>query len=436
MTTALAFAGVTAVLRDLLNDGLVNHNVSGVIGSTVTVSALAPDRVVAAGAAEPAQLNLFLYLVTPNAALRNRDLPSRDASGTRRLTNPPLALDLHYMVSAYGAADLQAEILLGYAMQLLHEHPVLPRASIRAALTPSPDVGVVLPPALRALAASGLADQLEQIRISPHAMSTEEMARLWSAMQTHYRPSATYLATVVLIEAERPTVSPLPVLTRGPVDPATLRERGVVVVPDLVPPLPTIERVLGPDGQSAARLGDVVTLEGVRLDGTAREVLLENDRFQIAETLPATGPSAPDRVQFTIPLARSADFPAGVYRISARLVPTGEAQPRRTNGLALLVRPSIAGLPMTVARDGAGTASFTLTVSPHVRPAQPVALVLGMSETIPAPVSAPSNTLAFTVPNAAVGNHLARLRVDGIDSEILDRTATPPVFLDQRIQVT
>ena len=29
MSTALAVAGVTAVLRDLLNDGLINHNVSG-----------------------------------------------------------------------------------------------------------------------------------------------------------------------------------------------------------------------------------------------------------------------------------------------------------------------------------------------------------------------------------------------------------------------
>ena len=46
MSTALAIAGVTAVLRDLLNDGLVNHNISGVLGSTVTVSVAPPDRVV------------------------------------------------------------------------------------------------------------------------------------------------------------------------------------------------------------------------------------------------------------------------------------------------------------------------------------------------------------------------------------------------------
>ena len=34
VSNALAIAGVTAVLRDLLNDGIVNHNVSGILGST------------------------------------------------------------------------------------------------------------------------------------------------------------------------------------------------------------------------------------------------------------------------------------------------------------------------------------------------------------------------------------------------------------------
>ena len=45
----------------------------------------------------------------------------------QRITNPPLALDLHYLLTAYGIAELQAEVLLGYGMQLLHEHPVLGR---------------------------------------------------------------------------------------------------------------------------------------------------------------------------------------------------------------------------------------------------------------------------------------------------------------------
>ena len=35
--------------------------------------------------------------------------------------------------TAYGVDDFQAEILLGYAMHLLHERPVLDRAAIRRA---------------------------------------------------------------------------------------------------------------------------------------------------------------------------------------------------------------------------------------------------------------------------------------------------------------
>ena len=99
MSNALAIAGVTAVLRDLLNDGLINHDVSGVLGSSVTVSALPPDRVVPASGTEASQLNLFLYQVTPNPGWRNDGLPSRDATGRLRLSNPPLALDLHYLLS-------------------------------------------------------------------------------------------------------------------------------------------------------------------------------------------------------------------------------------------------------------------------------------------------------------------------------------------------
>ena len=425
MSTALAIAGVTAVLRDLLNDGMINHNVSAVLGSTVTVSALPPDRVVQAGGAEQTQLNVFMYLATPNPAWRNRELPSRDATGTQRLTNPPLALDLHYMVTAYGADDLHTDILFGYATQLLHENPVLTRAAIRTALMPSPPVGTTLPLALRALGTSGLADQLEQIKLTPYVMNTEEMSRLWSAMQTHYRPTATYLATVVLIEATTPTVMPLPVLTRE-----------ITVAPDLVPPLPTIEQVDGFQNEGELRLGDTVTLRGVHLDGTGREVQLENDKFGIAEVIPALAGTESDQVRFTIPAARSADFPAGIYRLSVELLPTGATRRRRTNHVPIVVRPFIVGLPITVARDGAGTASFSLTVRPHVRPGQVVSLFLGALEVAPAAFGAATNTLAFVVPNAPVGDHLARLRVDGINSEIIDRTATPPVFLDERIKVT
>lgn len=97
-------------------------------------------------------------------------------------------------------------------MQLMHDFPVITRDTIEAALTPSP--GVDRPPALRALADCGLADQVEQLRVTPHSMNSEEMSTLWMAFQSHYRPTAAYQVSVVLIQAARLT-SPSP--------PATLR---------------------------------------------------------------------------------------------------------------------------------------------------------------------------------------------------------------------
>ena len=145
MSGPLAFATVTAVLKDFLNDGLVNSDLSAILG-TVKVSALPPDRI-ATGADEPSQLNVFLYQVTANPGWRNADLPSRSSGGDQRLSNPPLAVDLHYLLTAYGAQDLDAEVLLGYAMQLMHETPVLTRQAIRRTFSANSPVSDRLMPA-------------------------------------------------------------------------------------------------------------------------------------------------------------------------------------------------------------------------------------------------------------------------------------------------
>lgn len=435
MSSALAIAGVTAVLRDLLNDGLINHNVSGVLGSTVTVSARPPDQVVPADGTEATQLNLFLHNVSPNTGWRNEGLPSRDASGRHRLSNPPLALNLHYLLSAYSNADLHGEILLGYAMQLLHDTPVLSRAAIRTALNPSPDVGGALPPALRALADAGLADQIEDIRVAPEFLNSEEMSKLWTAAQSSYRPTAAYLVSVVLIESQQPVRAPTPVLTRGPLDPVSGRERGVVAQAGLVPALPTLDAVVPPAAQNVVRLGESVSLDGHHLDGTSPEVHLVNELFDVDESLTPSSAS-PTRVQFTIPSARAGDFPVGLYRVAVRVTRPGETGVRESNRLALTLAPDLTGLPLSVNRDGADVASFTLAFTPQLRSGQSVALVLGQQEVLPQTFSAPTASLDFVVADAPVGNHLARLRVDGIDSPFIDREATPPVFLDQRIDIS
>jgi hypothetical protein len=118
----------------------------------------------------------------------------------------PLALDLHYLLTAYGAQDFQTEILLGHALQLMHETPVIDRARIRRTidhLSHTKDRRVV-PPALAALAKSDVADRVTQLEITPEFLSSEELSKLWSALQAKYRPSATYKVSAVIIDGALP----------------------------------------------------------------------------------------------------------------------------------------------------------------------------------------------------------------------------------------
>lgn len=194
MAGALALAAVTALLKHRLDNGLAAAGVTSEIGGDATVSALPPDRI-PSGADERAQLNLFLYLVTPHPGFRGNG----QTSGPR-----PLAVDLHYLLTAYGAQDFQTEILLGHALELLHETPVIERDVIRttlASLSHTRDRRVVAP-ALAALAASDLADRVERLRIEPEFLGAEEVAKLWSALQARYRPSATYKVSAVLLNGK------------------------------------------------------------------------------------------------------------------------------------------------------------------------------------------------------------------------------------------
>ena len=190
------------MLTDLLNDGLTDHDIPEAIGNAqVTVSALPLDRVVSSSNGEdPNQLNLFLHRVTPNLGWRNAGLPTFDHNG-RQVSNTPLALDLHYLLTAYGSKNFHAEILLGYAMQLMHETPVLSRTAIREILGDSSPIGVSIPlPTRQALSAAKLAEQVEQVKLSPESLDTEEISRLWASFQSAYRPTVAYQATVILIE--------------------------------------------------------------------------------------------------------------------------------------------------------------------------------------------------------------------------------------------
>jgi hypothetical protein len=256
-------------------------------------------------------------------------------------------------------------------------------------------------------------------------MSTEEMSKLWTAFQSHYRPTAAYLATVVLIESTQPARAPLPVLSRGPLD------RGVVVSAGLLPPFPTIESVAPANGQPAATVGALLELTGHHLDGTGRVVVFSNARFGIDQEEGDEDGDSASLVPVLVP-----SLPVGVYQVAVKLVRPNDTEPRTSNQLAMTLGPEITAFPATVARDSSGTTSITVSCKPDIRPEQRVSLLLGTAEASAQPLSTASSTVTFAVDQAPVGEHLVRLRVDGIDSPLIDRQAIPPVFFDRRITIT
>jgi hypothetical protein len=427
MSSPLAIGAVSAVLRNLLDNGMID--IGPPIGS-VKVTAVAPDTIDLENTASTPSINLFLYRVSSNQGWQNSDLPSRNSNGGR-ISNPPLALDLHYLVTAYGESDFEAEILLGYAMHLLHERPVLDRAAVRRALNPSPLGAPILPPAFQALSAADLADQMETVKVTPEPMDTEEMSRLWSAVQTHYRPSAAYIASVVLIQAREPASGGLPVLSRGPVDPISGRDLGVVATPSLTPPFPTIERVVPPNEQPAALLGDAIRISGYHLDGTATTVrfshrLLEDPIEQVVGI--NTDSSG---IDLTLPTGAAADqaWPAGLYTVSASLIRPGELVPRESNVAAMLLAPSPTLPPTTISRDGPSQRmSVTIGVSPALRPEQDATMSLGSYTTTVEPHPNTTTSLDFEFGVVPAGPQWVRLSIDGSESLLVDRTETPPVF--------
>ncbi len=427
MSSPLAVGAVSAVLRNLLDNGMVEVGVP--IGS-VKVTAVAPDVIDLDDNNSTPSLNVFMYRVSRNIGWENAALPSRDTRGDR-ISNQPLALNLHYLVTAYGDSDFEAEILLGYAMHLLHERPVLDRPAIRRALNPSPLTASILPPAFQALTASDLADQVESVTVTQEPMDTEEMSRLWSAIQSHYRPTAAYVVTVVLIESREPSTNGLPVLSRGPVDTTTGRDRGPVVTPGLVPPYPTIETIVPPNGNPATVLGDVVRISGHHLDGSGVSVRFGHRLLDLPNVVAVGANADPAGIDVSLPAGGPADqdWPAGLYTVSVELVRPSEVAPRTSNIGAMMLAPVPALPPASITRDaGTQAVAVTLSVSPQLRPEQDASLSLGADTTLVAAHPVATSSLGFTFDRIAAGAQWVRLTVDGVESLLVDRTASPPFF--------
>lgn len=416
MSNSLAIAAVTKTLQNVLTNQFLTDLTASAVANlnnqfniqnfTVTTKPL--DK------ARPAnfnknQLNLFLFQVSPNGALRNTDMPGQVMPGESG--QPPAALDLHYLVTAYGQDDddARAHMLMGQVVRIFHDRPLLDRADIQAALIEN-----------------DLHLQVERVRLTPQPISIEEMSKMWSTFQTQYRVSSVYVVSVVLIESQQATRTPLPVLRRG------VDDSGVKVLADLLPPYPTLQEVQLPANKASAELGDTLTFVGHHLKGDSVDIYFSHPLLNDPITL--VGVAAPDGRKVTIKIpavaddpAAPRDWPAGFYRASAR-VTTG-TETHESNELAFPLAAHIETLTPTNPVHGA--IDFTIKCRPQVRPGQRAAMLLSSEEilaepfSLPATASAPSQ-LTFKATDVDAGTYYVRLRVDGVDSLLIKYSGTPP----------
>jgi hypothetical protein len=396
MSNFLAIATVTATLQSVIQNAVdaPDVNVSG-----AKATAVRPDG--ATSGTPTTGVNIFLYQVMPNGALRNADLPNRDVGGAF-VRRPRAALDLHYLLSFYGDEGmLEPQRLLGVVTHTLNSQPTLTRDMIRDMLNDA---------AFAFLAGSDLAEENEVVRFIPLGLSLEELSKLWSVFfQTTYVLSIAYQASVVLIEgAERPRAA-LPV-----------RERTITVLPFR---LPVIEKVFSDLGENLPILtGSTLIVRGRQL----RDVTLL--LISGSELTPQPQDVSDKEIRVALP----ANLRAGINSVQVvqKLmlgVPPAEHRGFESNVAALVLAPKIKGIT-------ASASSFTIDVEPQLQVSQRVVLLLnnvttGASYSFSiAPLVANTGQVTFPVSGLDSGQYFVRVQVDGAESSLLNLDPNSPNF--------
>jgi hypothetical protein len=412
VSTYLAVATTTRVLGSLLERSITDAGVSSLLDSPPYFTAQAPDQV-ENGGQEESRLALFLYHITYNQGWREVALPSRNGAG-QVIDRAPLAIDLHYLLVGYGKGEYVQHLLLGIGMQALYENPVLYRQQIAGVFTTPPPLNAMD----AVLATGGIEAQVEQIKITPEPLTTDDLSKLWTSFGSKFRPSAGYVATTLLIESKAPVAAAPPVMARNLAVVQLRRPEVSAVAPQYLP--------WAPAGMS-------LTLTGTNLTGTGTSVVFDQ--------APAS-PQVPQRVDATTSTVAVPPLPAGlnslhvVQRVDIGAPPAKNVV--QSNIALFYLQPVIWRSPggahdelITVGPvDNSVTPpirTVTVQLDPALGPKQKVQLLLDelsppagqapLSFTFDArPDQIATNSVAFDTYGTRAGDYLARLRVDGAQS--------------------
>jgi hypothetical protein len=329
MSSTAGIGGVSATLKNLLSDRV---KWPPEFTAPVTPPPHVPVRVGVppedGDVDKDPLLNLFLYRVTENGFLKNQEIPGHSHPGNG-YGHPPLSLNLHYLLTAYGAlgdADVTAanplderiaHFLLGSAMQVFHDMPIIVRGATQSGGQQ------ILHPSLR--------KEFEQIKLTLEPLTLEDVAKVWTALNRPYRLSAAYEVSVVQIESDAP---PRYVRLVGELPTAGPRSRAVPSAG------PRIDAVRGGELPGPyARIGDEIVVEGSNLAAEVTRAFLNN-----ADATAGVITALDDEVILTVPDHPALQPGAVTVRIGHEIV-FGDPPRRRpgpSSGVAVFVLvPSI-----------------------------------------------------------------------------------------------
>jgi hypothetical protein len=124
-------------------------------------------------------LTLFLYRV--GASRIQSSGPGVQENGQQRRRSLPL--DLHFFLTVWAKTATLQHAILGWAMRVLADFPLLPAPVLNAAR-------------------DGTYRDDESVELVPDQLDTEEMMRIWDSFGVPYQLSVPYLARVVRIDSE------------------------------------------------------------------------------------------------------------------------------------------------------------------------------------------------------------------------------------------
>jgi hypothetical protein len=243
-----AIGGVSATLQTLLEERMALPD--GVEPTEFEVTVGVPKPLAESDREFP-RVNLYLYRVTRNGELANQEIPGRGDAALAE--QPPLPLNLHYLVTAYGDSargargsrdQVVAHYLLGGAMQVLHETPIVSVAMLGGDGMP------ILHRSLRG--------EYERVKLTLEALTVEDASKIWTALTEPFRVSAAYEASVVRIEPRSRRVPPQRI-GQAPFEPPG------AVTPAAIPRIAElrVRTGSGPERPSGpARIGDTLALYG------------------------------------------------------------------------------------------------------------------------------------------------------------------------------